>query len=113
LKTYGLNLMLFAGLTVWSAVNHPWLAPAFASLTLWRSLVFTAATDRVRAQNVMGTMIVGLAFSYFGIAYLAALFAGYPDSGAFWTVFGAAAVIFLPVLILARRFLIAKPPVQR
>lgn len=111
MKTYGFNLVLFAGLTVWSAVVHPWLVPGLASLTLWRLLVFIAAKGRVRAQNVMGTMVVGLAFAYFGIAYLVALFAGYPDSGAFWAVFGTAAVIFLPILILARRLLIAKPPV--
>lgn len=44
-----------------------------------------------------------LALTYVGLAWVIAAVFGGPTSVPFWSVFGAAAVVFAPVVLLARR----------
>jgi hypothetical protein len=105
LKASTLNAVLLGGLTLWAALIHPRLAPGVAALATAQALL-GLFWRRSRAGRVSTAPVVAfLALSYLGLAYLSATVVGTATATRFWVVFAAAAVIFVPVALLARRLM--------
>jgi hypothetical protein len=112
LKTALLNALIFVGLALWSVVAHPWAAPGFAAMAVSRLLQLGIVSGRLPEKDLGTTAFLTLLSMYVGITYLAALFVGLPDTGRFWTVFGACLTILMPVVALMRHSLFRKPTVR-
>lgn len=95
---------VFAALTVWAAVTHPWIAPGFAALAAGQTLL-AAIWLRADSGRASGLLLGFLTFSYVGLAYLVAVPIGTPATAHFWIVFGAGLAILAPVVLLAQRLL--------
>jgi hypothetical protein len=96
------NAVVFTGLTAWAAVAHWQLVPGLACMALGQTCLLLVMVEgsRVRVRMELGWSFLGL--SYVGLAWLFAALFGAPTSGRFWIVFAAIAVVFSPVVLLAR-----------
>jgi hypothetical protein len=91
---------LFAGLTGWSILSHPRLAPAMAAFAVAQGLL---AIFWMRARS--GRLLVPgyLGASYLGLAFLLAGAVDEPSGGRFWIIFAVVGAIFVPVWAAGRR----------
>jgi hypothetical protein len=99
-----LIVVVFAALTVWTAVTHPWIAPGFAALAAGQT-VLAAIWLRAGSGRASALLLGFLALSYVGLAYLLAVLIGTPATAHFWIVFGVGLAILAPVVLLAQRLL--------
>jgi len=98
-------VLVFAALTVWAAVTHPWIAPGLAALAAGQTLL-AAVWLRAGSGRASPALLLGfIALSYVGLAYLVAALIGTPATAHFWIVFGVGLAILAPVVLLAQRLL--------
>jgi len=100
---------LFAGLTGWSLLSHPRLAPAMAAFAVGQGLL---AIFGMRARNGRPSprLVPGyLGATCLGLAFLAAAAVGEPSAGRFWIVFAVVAAIFAPTWVLGWRLWSRRP----
>lgn len=96
------NFALFSGCTLWAVLGDARLVPGFAALAAGQG-VLVIWWLRPAAQASAGLIVAFLGASYLGLAYFVGVIVGAPSTTRFWVTFIVIAVIFAPIVFLARR----------